>query len=92
MCMMCVCVFNGGKSDAPRAQPRPSGNRFPCFHSNLCPITAAVHYSGSVSVRWSHFSAACVHNGVYVRQCLYASVTDSVLYGCLSSLHPKCLR
>ncbi len=89
-CMCMMCVFNGGKSDAPRAQLRPSGNRFPCFHSNPCPITAAaLHYSGSVSVRWSHFSAACVHACVYVRQCLCASIRDSVLYGCLSSLHPN---
>lgn len=47
---MYVCVFNGGKSDAPRAQLRPSATVSPCFHSNplfnyLC--CAALH-SGCV--------------------------------------------
>lgn len=81
----CVCAFNGGKSDAPRAQLRPSGSRFPCFHSNHCPITAAALFS----VRWSHFSAVCVHARVYARQCSCASIRDCVFHGCLSSLHPN---
>lgn len=49
-----------------------------------------LHYSGSVSVRWSH-CAACVHvcMRARLRLCVRQHLSETVLYSCLSCLHPN---
>lgn len=73
-------MFNGGKSGAPREQLWQSGSRFPCFHSNPCPITAVAlfQYDGATSPLY-----VFMHVGAFVH------LSDVVCYVCLMSLYPN---